>query len=104
MNESRFRRRSLSIVHRSSFIVSDMRNSTDIEKPATISKPPVGEDQQLSLFSPGALAAVQKEASKWRREVLEPATSKKGPWKKDFTTVSGMEVNPLATPREAAPL
>ncbi len=80
------------------------RNSTDIQKPASIPKPPPRTDEQLSLFAPAALAAVQKEESKWRREVLEPATSKKGPWKKDFTTVSGMEVNPLATPANVADL
>ena len=38
--------------------------------------------------------AIRQDEAKWRREVLEPVASKKAPWKKDFTTVSGMEVNP----------
>ncbi|MGZ7031368.1 MAG: methylmalonyl-CoA mutase family protein, partial [Thermoanaerobaculia bacterium] len=80
------------------------RNSTDIQKPSSIPKPPSGKDEQLSLFSTAALAAVQKEATKWRREVLEPATSNRVAWKKDFTTVSGMDVNPLATPTDVADL
>ncbi|MGZ8832626.1 MAG: acyl-CoA mutase large subunit family protein [Thermoanaerobaculia bacterium] len=61
-------------------------------------------DEQLPLFSTEALGAIRKEEAKWRREVLEPAASKKAPWKKDFTTVSGMEVNPLSTPNDVADL
>jgi methylmalonyl-CoA mutase N-terminal domain/subunit len=55
-------------------------------------------EQQLSLFSPEALASVKAQESKWRKEVLDPVLQKKPYWKKDFTTVSAMEVNPMATP------
>jgi methylmalonyl-CoA mutase N-terminal domain/subunit len=34
--------------------------------------------------------------------VLDPVLAKKPFWKKDYTTVSGMEVNPLATPLSVA--
>ena len=36
--------------------------------------------------------------------VLAPPKQEKAPWKKDFTTVSGMEVNPLSTPADIAGL
>ena len=36
--------------------------------------------------------------------VLPAPKEKRAPWKKDFTTVSGMEVNPLATPADVAGL
>ena len=36
--------------------------------------------------------------------VLTPPQEKKAQWKKDFTTVSGMEVNPLSTPADVADL
>ncbi|HUJ12376.1 MAG TPA: methylmalonyl-CoA mutase family protein [Thermoanaerobaculia bacterium] len=36
--------------------------------------------------------------------VLTPPKQAKAPWKKDFTTVSGMEVNPLAKPEDVASL
>ncbi len=36
--------------------------------------------------------------------VLPPPKQEKAAWKKDFTTVSGMEVNPLATPDDIAGL
>src|SRR6266568_211039 len=32
--------------------------------------------------------------------VLPPPKQEKAPWKKDFTTVSGMDVNPLSTPAD----
>jgi methylmalonyl-CoA mutase N-terminal domain/subunit len=64
--------------------------------------PPRAADQQLSLFAAEAVAQVRAEESKWRSEVLEPVLSKKPYWKKDFTTVSGMEVNPMATPLSVA--
>ncbi|MFL6246106.1 MAG: methylmalonyl-CoA mutase [Thermoanaerobaculia bacterium] len=48
------------------------------------------------------MKVVQKEEAQWRKEVLEPVLTKKPYWKKDFTTVSGMEVNPLATPASIA--
>src|SRR5512142_861273 len=91
---------------RNSVGVNDMATKeADFAKPAAVipqSRDTGGE--QLSLFSREALAAVRKEEGKWRREVLDPAVAKKGPWKKDFTTTSGMEVNPLATPEELADL
>jgi methylmalonyl-CoA mutase N-terminal domain/subunit len=78
----------------------------DLETERLKSKPPVDKQQeeQLSLFSAEALDGVRAEEKAWKREVLEPVTSKKAPWKKDFTTVSGMEVNPLATPLDVADL
>jgi len=68
--------------------------------------PPVPEtpNEQLSLFSAEALSAIHKEEASWRRDTFAPLTSKKAPWKKDFTTVSAMEVNPLATPNDVAAL
>src|SRR6058998_3520308 len=62
------------------------------------------EDQQLSLFSPEALRAIRNDAARWRREVHDPVVARRGPWKTDFTTVSGMEVNPLATPLDVGSL
>jgi len=55
-------------------------------------------DEQLPLFSREALATVRKEEARWRRDVLDPVLAKKPYWKKDYTTVSGMDVNPMATP------
>jgi methylmalonyl-CoA mutase N-terminal domain/subunit len=80
------------------------RHETDVRKPSAVLPQPEREEKQLPLFSTEALSAVAKEETKWRREVLDPIVSKKAPWKKDFTTVSGMEVNPLATPRNVAEL
>jgi len=76
----------------------------ELESPAAPVASPQTPDEQLSLFSMEALGAIRKEEAKWRREVLEPVASKKAPWKKDFTTVSGMEVNPLSTPNDVADL
>jgi methylmalonyl-CoA mutase, N-terminal domain len=76
----------------------------ELETPAAPVASPQTPDEQLSLFSTEALGAIRKEETKWRREVLEPVASKKAPWKKDFTTVSGMEVNPLSTPNDVADL
>ncbi len=80
------------------------RNDTDVNP--TTSKPPapVKDAKQLSLFSVEALDVVRREDARWRRESLDPIVAKKAPWKKDFTTVSGMEVNPLATPEDVAEL
>jgi methylmalonyl-CoA mutase N-terminal domain/subunit len=82
------------------------RNETDV--PRTTNVTPALQvpetDQQLSLFSAEALKAVRGEEAKWRREVHDPLVAKKVPWKKDFTTVSGMEVNPLATPIDVGSL
>jgi methylmalonyl-CoA mutase N-terminal domain/subunit len=81
------------------------RNETDVTKPAVLPQPPAAaDDQQLPLFSGDALDAVRADEARWRREVHDPLVAKRGPWKKDFTTVSGMEVNPLATPENVAGL
>jgi methylmalonyl-CoA mutase N-terminal domain/subunit len=53
---------------------------------------------QMSLFSAEAMGAVKKEEERWARESLGPVMKKVAPWKKDFTTVSAMDTNPLATP------
>jgi methylmalonyl-CoA mutase, N-terminal domain len=79
------------------------RNETDLRSEATpLIAPPKAREEQLSLFSRDALSAVQKEESRWRRDVLDPVLKKKPFWKKDFTTVSSMEMNPLATPLSVA--
>ena len=79
------------------------RNETDVLKrpPATV-PPASAEPKQLPLFSAEALKAVDGDEARWRRDTLEPLTARKAAWKKDFTTVSGMEVNPLATPNDIA--
>jgi methylmalonyl-CoA mutase N-terminal domain/subunit len=80
------------------------RNQTDTSKSTVLPHPPERREEQLSLFSAEALSAIRREAVRWRREVHDPLTSKRGAWKKDFTTVSGMDVNPLATPTDIANL
>jgi methylmalonyl-CoA mutase, N-terminal domain len=82
----------------------DTDNIADIRTPAPTvpTQPPHATDEQLALFSSEAIATVQKEEAQWRRESLDPVLTKKPYWKKDFTTVSGMEVNPLATPLSVA--
>jgi methylmalonyl-CoA mutase N-terminal domain/subunit len=65
---------------------------------AVLNPPPKTADEQLPLFSRDALGAIQKEEARWRRDVLDPLLAKKPHWKTDYTTVSGMDVNPLATP------
>jgi methylmalonyl-CoA mutase, N-terminal domain len=70
----------------------------DIEKSATGA--PVAEPtdaEQLPLFAGDTIAEVRKEEPAWRREA-----TKKAPWKSDFTTISGMETNPMATPLSVA--
>src|SRR5215212_8430232 len=85
------------------------RHDLDSKNVATL-PPPAGEaagdaqEQQLPLFSAEALKVVAAEKARWRREVHDPINNKRGPWKKDFTTVSGMEVNPLSTPADVASL
>jgi len=75
------------------------RNEADVRSAsAVVPQPPQAAAEQLPLFSTEAMAAVQQEETQWRREVLDPVLAKKPFWKKDFTTVSGMEVNPMATP------
>ncbi|HUP61335.1 MAG TPA: methylmalonyl-CoA mutase family protein [Thermoanaerobaculia bacterium] len=78
------------------------RNEPNTSNTATAPAPPRASDEQLPLFAPEAIAAVQKKESAWRRDVLAPVTAKKAYWKNDFTTVSGMEVNPMATPLSVA--
>jgi methylmalonyl-CoA mutase, N-terminal domain len=75
------------------------RNEAEIALPTeTLPHIPRANDEQLSLFAPEAMGKVQKQETQWRKEVLDPVLKKKPFWKKDFTTVSGMDVNPLATP------
>src|SRR5438128_2863700 len=74
-----------------------MKREAEREKTAVLAPPK--QDEQLSLFSAEALRAIRKEEERWRS-----AASKRAPWKKDFTTVSSMEVNPLATPADVADL
>src|SRR5438128_10897244 len=74
-----------------------MKREAEREKTAVLAPPK--QDEQLSLFSAEALRAIRKEEERWRS-----AASKRAPWKKDFTTVSGMEVNPLSTPVDVANL
>jgi methylmalonyl-CoA mutase N-terminal domain/subunit len=75
------------------------RNEAEIA-PSTEALPhiPKAKEEQLPLFAPEAMGKVQKQETQWRKEVLDPVLKKKAYWKKDYTTVSGMEVNPLATP------
>ena len=79
-------------------------NRNEVETVPSGAVVPKTTDEQLSLFSPEALGAIRKEEARWRREVLDPIAGRKAPWKKDFTTVSGMEVNPLSTPQDVAGL
>jgi len=74
------------------------RNETEIVPSAVLPRPPREEAEQLPLFSAEALKSVREGAAQWRKY------PQKAPWKKDFTTVSGMEVNPLATPEDIANL
>ena len=78
------------------------RNEVEVTRDAALI--PQAEPEQLPLFSAGALGEIAKEQATWRREVHDPIAAKKAPWKKDFTTVSGMEINPLATPQDVADL
>jgi methylmalonyl-CoA mutase, N-terminal domain len=78
------------------------RNEADVRPAAVVTQPPQQKEEQLPLFSAEALSAVRGEEATWRREVLDPVLAKKPFWKKDFTTVSAMEINPLATPLSVA--
>src|SRR5437879_10291022 len=80
------------------------RPSTETNKTAVLPHQPEPKEEQLSLFSPEAINAIRREAARWRREVHDPLTAKRGAWKKDFSTVSSMEVNPLSTPADIAAL
>ncbi|HSP35132.1 MAG TPA: methylmalonyl-CoA mutase family protein, partial [Thermoanaerobaculia bacterium] len=79
-------------------------NEAELTQSAAPIPQPQNEAEQLSLFSSVAIAALRKEDAQWRREVLDPAVAKNGPWKKDFTTTSGMDVNPLSTPDDVKDL
>jgi methylmalonyl-CoA mutase N-terminal domain/subunit len=69
---------------------------------AVLPQPPKAREEQLPLFSREAIGAIRKEETQWRRDVLDPVLAKKPFWKSDYTTVSGMDVNPLATPLSIA--
>ena len=69
---------------------------------AVLPRVPQSQPEQLSLFAPEAMKVVQQQETEWREKVLAPVLQKKPFWKKDFTTVSGMEVNPMATPLSTA--
>jgi methylmalonyl-CoA mutase, N-terminal domain len=74
------------------------RNEADLSNAAAVATPPPhASEEQLNLFSDEALRTVQSKEDAWRR-----AAGKKSAWKKDFTTVSSMEINPLATPLSIA--
>jgi methylmalonyl-CoA mutase N-terminal domain/subunit len=78
-------------------------SQTDLRTDAVPTQPlPHAADEQLNLFSADAMKVVEKEEARWRRDVLDPVLRKKPYWKKDYTTVSGMEVNPMATPLSVA--
>src|SRR5215470_3702110 len=64
-------------------------NETKVAVSSQLSAP----SEQLSLFTPEVLAQVRKDHARWRADA-----AKKPAWKKDFTTISGMEVNPMAAP------
>jgi len=76
-------------------------NPNEIAIPPAVAVPPIpnAEAEQLPLFSVEALGNVRGEKAQWKE-----ASSKRPAWKKDFTTVSAMEVNPLATPDDVANL
>jgi methylmalonyl-CoA mutase, N-terminal domain len=81
------------------------RNSAEPDSDASrgaIPPSPQKNEAQLPLFSDATLAKIGKEDERWNRESLEPVTRKKAYWKKDFTTVSSMEVNPMSTPLSVA--
>ncbi len=74
-----------------------MKREAEHQKAAVLPLPK--EDEQLSLFSAEAVKAIRGEEERWRG-----AMSKRAPWKRDFTTVSSMEVNSLSTPADVARL
>jgi len=69
------------------------------ETKVAVSPQPSAPSEQMSLFAPEVVAEVRKDHASWRADA-----ARKAPWKKDFTTVSGMEVNPLAAPDDVASL
>jgi len=76
------------------------RNETDRAQAVAVPPiPKVEDEQQLPLFSAEAVNVARQGAARW-----QAAAAKKPAWKKDFTTVSGMEVDPLGTPDKIANL
>ena len=75
-----------------------MSRNLDLEK-SSPTAPVAGaaDAEQLNLFAGDTIAEVRKAEPAWRRDA-----TKKAPWKHDFTTVSGMETNPMATPASVA--
>jgi methylmalonyl-CoA mutase N-terminal domain/subunit len=69
------------------------------ETKVALSPQPSAPSEQLPLFAPEVVAKVRRDHARWRTDA-----AKKTPWKNDFTTVSAMEVNPLATPDDVANL
>ncbi|HEX3110069.1 MAG TPA: methylmalonyl-CoA mutase family protein, partial [Thermoanaerobaculia bacterium] len=69
------------------------------ETKEAVSPQPSAPSEQMSLFAPEVVAEVRKDHARWRADA-----AKKAPWKKDFTTVSGMDVNPLGAPDDVADL
>ena len=69
------------------------------ETKVAVSPQPSAPTEQLPLFAPDVIAKVRKDHARWRADA-----AKRAPWKKDFTTVSGMEVNPLGAPDDVASL
>src|ERR1041385_7847652 len=70
----------------------------DLEKSAAaapVAEP--GDAEQLPLFARDTVGEVRKDEPAWRRDA-----TKKAPWKSDFTTVSCMDTNPMATPLSIA--
>ena len=80
------------------------RNETEIRTATAPTQPPRAAEQQLSLFAPAAMAEVEKEEAQWRRGVLDPILAKKPFWKKDFTTVSGMDVQSAGHAARRSPI
>ena len=82
--------------------MSQNETQTETEVRSAVTAPPqvprATQEEQLSLFAPEALKQIAAQESAWRTEVLDPVLRKKAYWKKDFTTVSAMDVNPMATP------
>ena len=76
----------------------------DVPKKAAEPQSPATVEEQLPLFEAKALESVAAQDGRWRSGMHDPIAARKGSWKKDFTTVSNMEVNPLATPSDVVDL
>ena len=74
------------------------RNEVDVQEAPSVPQPPKEEEKQLSLFAPEAVRAIKAHEAKWRKEQYDAVAKKKGFWKKDFTTVSSMDVPDFSTP------